>query len=271
MFGTDQIVPSLESILEDPTSESFKEFANYLHRSYCIENLSFWLATQEYHQECRKQNHYQLCEKMINVYIRPNSPEEINIPCDMRQKILDDYTQGNYHLHIFDDAAEAVLELMRVNSYLPWITPSSSPLTNDSMSCSYPSSYDTIEHSNYHNSWPAPKSPTLKKKFGVNASPSTNSLTALSTSFTDKWNLTKLKQMSRRSCSFLEYSSSMVDDDRSVSLFLNSKPISVPSAPQTTSPTSRYHYKSMLKKVKKSLLGSPDQDSILFDNGHALK
>ncbi|KAI8646062.1 hypothetical protein BD408DRAFT_337529 [Parasitella parasitica] len=214
---------------------------------------------------------------MINLYIRPNSPQEINIPCDMRQKILDDYSQGNYHLHLFDDAAEAVLELMRVNSFLPWITPSCSPLTNDSLSCSYPSSYDTIEHTNYHNSWPAPKSPTLqqqqKKKFGVNASPSTNSLTALSTSFsfTDKWNLAKLKQMSRRSCSFLEYSSSMVDDDdRSATLFLNSKPISVPSAPPSA-PTSRYHYKSMLKRVKKSLLGSSEHNNVLFDNEHTLK
>ncbi|KAL9558152.1 hypothetical protein PS6_001417 [Mucor atramentarius] len=258
MFGTDQIVPSLESILEDPTSDVFKEFASYLHQSYCIENLAFWIATQDYYEECRKQDQHQLCEKMISLYIRPNSPQEINIPCDMRQTILDNYNQGNCHLHIFDDAAEAVLELMRVNSFLPWITTCCSNSTNDSSSCSYSSSYDTIEHSNsnHHNSWPTPKPSTLqqKKKFGVNNSPSTSSLTALSTSFsfTDKWNLMKLKQMSRRSCSSLDYSSSstsMVDDDRSAALFLDNTTISVSSA-TTSLQTSRYNYKSMLKRTR---------------------
>lgn len=282
MFGTDQIVSSLESILDDPTSDSFKEFASYLHQSYCIENLAFWIATQDYYEECRKQDQHQLCEKMINLYIRPNSPQEINIPCDMRQTILDNYSQGNCHLHIFDDAAEAVLELMRVNSFLPWVTTccSLSP-TNDSSSCSYSSSYDTIEHNsnnNHHNSWPTPGPSTLqqKKKFGVNNSPSTNSLTALSTSFsfTDKWNLMKLKQMSRRSCSSLDYSSSMVDDDRSAALFLDNNTISVSSATTPVS-TSRYHYKSMLRRVKRSFLGtaaaSGQNTAVLLNEGHTLK
>ncbi|CAO3614852.1 unnamed protein product [Mucor fragilis] len=290
MFGTDQIVPSLESILEDPTSDVFREFASYLNQSYCIENLAFWIATQDYYEECRKQDQHQLCEKMIHLYIRPNSPQEINIPCDMRQTILDNYSQGNCHLHIFDDAAEAVLELMRVNSFLPWITTCcSTSTTNDSSSCSYSSSYDTIDHSSnnnnssslHHNSWPAPKPSVLqcnKKKFGVNNSPSSSSLTALSTSFsfTEKWNLMKLKQMSRRSCSSLDYSSSsasMVDDDRSAALFLDNTTISVSSATTSLS-TSRYHYKSMLKRVKRSLLGAAAasaQNTVLLDEGHTLK
>jgi hypothetical protein len=193
MFSTE--VLSLETVLEDPSSSLFKEFAAYLHQSYCIENLAFWLATQEYHQECNDE----LCESMINLYIRPNSPQEINIPCDMRQAILDFYHQRNCHVNIFDEAAEAVLELMRVNSFLPWIT----------------------------SSWPSFDQWSLKKS-GVNHSPS---LSALS-SITDKWNMIKSKQLSRRSCSSLDYNP--VDD---------------------TLDKSTTRYRSMLKRVKRSLLG----------------
>lgn len=111
----------LESILDDPSSDLFKEFTTYLHQSYCIENLQFWLAAQEYNVNYYYNKHRELGESMINLYIKPNSPQEINIPCDMRQTILELHKQRQFHLHLFDDAAEAVLELMRVNSFLPWL------------------------------------------------------------------------------------------------------------------------------------------------------
>lgn len=112
---------TLEVVLNDPSSDLFKEFANYLRQSYCIENLDFWIAVQEY-KECTNDKSLALrCEDMINEYIRPNSPQEINIPCDMREAILDFYQQGNYHPKLFGAAAEAVLELMRVNSFIPWL------------------------------------------------------------------------------------------------------------------------------------------------------
>lgn len=242
MFSTDSTALSLESVLEDPSSDLFKEFAAYLHQSYCIENLAFWLSNQEYHQEC---NHRQLCETMINLYIRPNSPQEINIPCEMRQSILDFYYQGNCHSHIFDDAAEAVLELMRVNSFLPWITSSSS--SSSSCSCSPPTwSSDQSVSSNSHNSWP---SPPLKKKAGVNYSPSTSSLSALS-SLSERWNMIKSKQISQRSCSSLDYTS--VDDANNVFDTIGS----VTSASSTiTTTTSGTRYRSVLKRLKRSLLG----------------
>lgn len=117
----EQSTITLESILENPSSEIFKEFSTYLQQSYCIENLEFWIEAKEY-KECRNNKLIEKrCEKMINDYIRPNSPQEINIPCDMRQTILEFYKQKNYHPTLFGDAAEAVLELMRINSFLPWL------------------------------------------------------------------------------------------------------------------------------------------------------
>lgn len=106
------MILSLEHILESPESQVFQEFATYLSQSYCIENLTFWLATQEYHKN------QQLGKEMIDLYIRPNSPQEINIPCDMRRNIL---KQNKFEKDLFDEAAEAVIELMRINSFLPWM------------------------------------------------------------------------------------------------------------------------------------------------------
>lgn len=116
---------SLESILENPNSDLFKQFTLYLNQSYCIENLEFWLAAQEYYVNYNN-NQEQLAETMVNLYIKPNSPQEINIPCEMRQKILGLYKQRIFTSHLFEEAAEAILELMRVNSFLPWIHKSSS-------------------------------------------------------------------------------------------------------------------------------------------------
>ncbi|CAO3678325.1 unnamed protein product [Rhizopus stolonifer] len=181
---------TLEYILQDSSSALFKEFASYLQQSYCLENLEFWLATQEYN-ECTNEKVLALrCEKMINIYIRPNSPQEINIPCDMRESILDFYHQGNYHPTIFGAAAEAVLELMRVNSFVPWAMMN----TNNS---------SEIKHT--------------------------------SSSLIDKWNLAKLKQMSRKSNGFFDYT----NDPFNLSPNCSSNSV----------------YKSMLKKLKKSLSG----------------
>lgn len=195
---------SLEYILKNPASDLFKEFANYLQQSYCIENLEFWIATQEYKKCTNDTLLASRCEKMINAYIRPNSPHEINIPCDMRQAILELYHQGIFHPHIFGDAAEAVLELMRINSFVPWMMLNR---CEDKMS--------RMKHS------------------------------SSSSSLTERWNLIKLKQISRKSWSSSSSSFDYSSDDRftfSVSNYSNNSV-----------------YKSMLKKIKKSLSGHQRQ------------
>ncbi|KAI8092396.1 RGS domain-containing protein [Gilbertella persicaria] len=225
MISTDSSVLSLESVLDDPNSDMFKEFTDYLHQSYCIENLSFWIAVQDYMKECNQQQ--KLCEAMINLYIRPNSPQEINIPCDMRQTILDLYRQGNYHAHLFDEAAEAVLELMRVNSFLPWMT--SHLIVSSSSSTTSSSSLDNRK------SWSSKK--------GIFHTISTHSLSD------SKW-FVKLKQSSRTS---MDFHDQPIDNHR----------VSVTSA--TSSGT---RYRSMLKRVKKTLLGFQSDDKHTLSDSH---
>ncbi|OBZ84106.1 hypothetical protein A0J61_07844 [Choanephora cucurbitarum] len=139
MMSADLSVLSLESVLDDRNSDLFKEFSEYLHHSYCIENLSFWIAVQDYTKGCT-QYRKELSKTIVDLHIRPNASQEINIPCEMREAILDLYSQENYHCHLFDEAAEAILELMRVNSFLPWTT--SSHLISSSSSIASSSSLE---------------------------------------------------------------------------------------------------------------------------------
>ncbi|KAJ2963005.1 hypothetical protein NQZ79_g1952 [Umbelopsis isabellina] len=78
---------------------------------------------------------------IVDTFLSPNSPQEINIPCEMREYILNQYRlQGCYHPALFNLAKDSVLELMRVNSFIPWVsqlqssTPSSPALDNQSVS-----------------------------------------------------------------------------------------------------------------------------------------
>ncbi|KAI8878963.1 regulator of G protein signaling superfamily [Backusella circina FSU 941] len=239
---------TLESVLEDPNSNQFQQFTAYLNQSYCIENLGFWLAAQRY-KACQEQDLPYECTHIINRYIHPNSPQEINIPCDMRQTIIDYYNKGQYEPTIFDSAADSVLELMRVNSFLPWLMNSWS--SDSSSICSSPTTA-TDSNNNPHTSWPIIP---LKNKKKSELSSST-SLAALSSfSISDKWQMIKTKQLSRRSCSSL--------DESRLSSQQQSFLTNIAIAEETTINSGRY--KSMLKRVKRSLLGHPTESQNLDD------
>lgn len=109
-FHNNQNKITLESIL-NVKNQYYDDFTIYLHHTYCIENLYFWQDVEDY----RFKPTYKKYRTMIENYIVPSAPHEINIPCHMRQDILDQHTP-----HCFNEAAESVLELIRVNSFLPW-------------------------------------------------------------------------------------------------------------------------------------------------------
>lgn len=150
--------PTLESILHNRSTDHYREFAAFVHETFCTENLSFWLAIQHYLDLCHRLGYGTLeslddaivlsknnalfrftvhergiidnkafaeiqgaCHAILYNHIRPNSPQEINIPCEMRQEILQlVQEQGNYHPAVFAAATESVVELMRANSFIPW-------------------------------------------------------------------------------------------------------------------------------------------------------
>lgn len=105
---------TLESILELKNKHIlYHDFIFYLQQTYCLENLLFYQDVQDYR---RKPNasRYQF---IITQYILVNSPQEINIPCDMREELILNQVFSDSS---FDEAAESILELIHVNSFLPW-------------------------------------------------------------------------------------------------------------------------------------------------------
>lgn len=64
----------------------------------------------------------QKMSQIITTYICVDAPQEINLPCDMREEILYHFRSGNFHPNILTPACEQAMELMRVNSFIPWVS-----------------------------------------------------------------------------------------------------------------------------------------------------
>ncbi|RUP45385.1 RGS domain-containing protein [Jimgerdemannia flammicorona] len=76
--------------------------------------------------DCEHLAHFAILqEKMhfiVKTYIATDSPREINIPNTIRRQLLRQVTElGNYHPAVLAPPRDMVYELMRVNSYLPWL------------------------------------------------------------------------------------------------------------------------------------------------------
>ncbi|SAL98309.1 hypothetical protein [Absidia glauca] len=264
---------TLEQLLSDTDSELFQDYQHYLEQSFCCENLYFWLDVQEYNDLCGQLEHdgegfqylqeqaarklspthqvlfhvlQQKCHAMIDTYIRPNSNQEINIPCELRQELLDQiFTVGNYHPRIFTRISKSVVELMRVNAFIPWIS-------SYSTSTATPLSF-------------SPQSPCLSttststSTCGIQTASS--SPTALSFSFVvDRWySLNKTKPLCRSGSMDSSTSMDMMDDnDHGISLDLSPMGSSPPPSPTTSSsPPASARYRSMLQRVKHSFLPHP--------------
>lgn len=105
---------TLESILESRNDHLlYHDFIFYLQQTYCLENLLFYQDVQDY----RRDPHASRYQFIITRYILVNSAQEINIPCDMREELI---LNQVFLDTSFDEAAESILELIRVNSFLPW-------------------------------------------------------------------------------------------------------------------------------------------------------
>ncbi|OAD66266.1 hypothetical protein PHYBLDRAFT_71150 [Phycomyces blakesleeanus NRRL 1555(-)] len=154
---------TLEAVLCDTRGGDFRAFAAYLQHTYCLENLSFWLAVECYTTHVSRSSMEKIptaatttattatvsnddsvaentesafdtlptsltgtlmeaeCHAIVSMYITSDAPHEINIPCEIRLKLLDQLKQNNYHPSIFTPASNYILELMRTNSFIPWL------------------------------------------------------------------------------------------------------------------------------------------------------
>ncbi|CAO3600456.1 unnamed protein product [Absidia cylindrospora] len=239
---------TLEQLLSDTDSDLFQHFQHYLEQSFCSENLYFWLDVQEYNDLCGQLEHDGKISNFYNInqhhtYIRPNSNQEIDIPCEFRDELLDQvFVSGNYHPRIFIRITKSVMELMRVNAFIPWVSSFMDTSTSNPLSpcLSSTSTFNQQQQSTVSN----PTSPTT-----------------LSFSFVmDCWySFNKPKPLTRTDSMDSTTSLDILDSvTHKHNTNLDMSTTSPPPSPTTSSsPPASARYRSVLQRVKHSFMPSP--------------
>ncbi|KAG0173454.1 hypothetical protein DFQ28_008405 [Apophysomyces sp. BC1034] len=160
---------TLEMVLQNqsPSPYSLRDFVRYLEQTYCVENLAFYMAVEDYRQSV---GHYfgplavaaapgktmtttttaarmvfdlsvgrqdmlepkeriafeslkAKFEDILQRFIFPDAVQEINIPCEMRQSLLQScHNDQSYHPALLGPACSAVVELLRISAFIPFAT-----------------------------------------------------------------------------------------------------------------------------------------------------
>jgi hypothetical protein len=128
-------LPTLSEILRDvsPPPYSLTAFMAYLSQNHCMESLEFTLDSQRYsafydqlitqHNPNDGQNRAcALWEKLMQVYIVPCAPREVNIPASIRDRLLSlPFRPTAPHPTELDDANRIIYELMNDSLLVPFI------------------------------------------------------------------------------------------------------------------------------------------------------
>ncbi|ODA77487.1 hypothetical protein RJ55_07116 [Drechmeria coniospora] len=128
--------PSLKDILLDtaPPPWSLSAFMAYLSQNHCMETLEFTLDSQRYaayydqlgaEQPPSREKSERVCgwwEKLMQVYIVPCAPREVNIPSPVRDRLLGiPYALSPPHPSELEDAGRIIYELMNDSLLVPFL------------------------------------------------------------------------------------------------------------------------------------------------------
>ncbi|KAH7311760.1 RGS domain-containing protein [Stachybotrys elegans] len=127
--------PTLSEILRDvsPPPYTLTAFMAYLSQNHCMETLEFTLDSQRYSafydQLVSQNSNVDACnrvcalwEKLMQVYIVPCSPREVNIPSSVRDRLLALPTRPTPpHPSELDDAGRIIYELMNDSLLVPFL------------------------------------------------------------------------------------------------------------------------------------------------------
>jgi hypothetical protein len=137
------IQPRLDDILNDvaPFPYTLGAFIAYLSEHQCLETVEFLLETERYRriyhwlehktetcEAVRKAHLSGLWIRLINQYIRPHSKREINIPCDIRQQLMQQFQNHGDDPpppEVLDRVVNNVKELLRGSILIPFLRRSS--------------------------------------------------------------------------------------------------------------------------------------------------
>jgi hypothetical protein len=128
--------PTLDEILQDVSSPpwTLTAFMAYLSQNHCMETLEFTLDAQRYasfyhqhltHHAAAADASDRVCaswEKLMQVYIVPCAPREVNIPARVRDRLLSlDARPSPPHPSELDEAGRIIYELMNDSLLVPFI------------------------------------------------------------------------------------------------------------------------------------------------------
>jgi hypothetical protein len=138
-------IPTLHEVLDDvaPPPWSLSAFTAYLSQNHCLETLEFVTDASRYkekYDEVARERAgmpmtpggedydelKRLWRKLIGAYIVPNSPREVNLPSDVRDRLL---SLSSHHLPPAADelnvAVQSIYELMDDSVLMPFISEAS--------------------------------------------------------------------------------------------------------------------------------------------------
>ncbi|KAI9155312.1 hypothetical protein HJFPF1_07894 [Paramyrothecium foliicola] len=128
--------PTLDEILLDVSSPpwTLTAFMAYLSQNHCMETLEFTLDSQRYasiynqlvgHNPTSPEANDRVCaswEKLMQVYIVPCSPREVNIPARVRDRLLSLRPRPTPpHPSELEEAGRIIYELMNDSLLVPFI------------------------------------------------------------------------------------------------------------------------------------------------------
>lgn len=128
--------PTLTEILLDtsPPPWTLSAFMAYLSQNHCMETLEFTLDSQRYaafydqlaaEAAPSRESNERVCgwwEKLMQVYIIPCAPREVNIPARVRDRLLNlPYGPTPPHPSELEDAGRIIYELMNDSLLVPFL------------------------------------------------------------------------------------------------------------------------------------------------------
>ncbi|KAI1319632.1 hypothetical protein EDD11_003625 [Mortierella claussenii] len=177
--------PTLHQILlnQGRGQYTLDNFGAFLQSQFCYENLAFWLASRQYklcaqslyqsvHQsvpmfnltvestqflnQSQARAFSDLQRKMraiLETFVLPSSPHELNLSDAIRCRLLRCVTEGNYHPQVLEQARESVMDLMKCSSYPLFLEGITAKRTSSAGSARSQADSEKSQHENDSGSW----------------------------------------------------------------------------------------------------------------------
>ncbi|KAF2085923.1 regulator of G protein signaling superfamily [Saccharata proteae CBS 121410] len=136
--------PNLAEILANtaPPPWTLSAFMAYLSQNHCLETLEFTMDASRYrkHYNSKVEEDCQyvkmLWQRLLDAYIAPNGPREVNLPSDVRDSLLElSHPYDPPHPSVLDTAVKKIYELMEESVLVPFLNSLSPQSANGDSAC----------------------------------------------------------------------------------------------------------------------------------------